>query len=70
MLRDVYKPGTDRLLSSSSSFDGYTVSVPANCDDTDRLSLKTLLTLLQKVTWDNHKVAIDQGWTAYVAPRV
>lgn len=63
-LRDVYKPGADRLFSSSSSFVGCPVS--ANCDDTDNLSLKTLLTLLQKATWDNHKIAIDQGGTAYI----
>lgn len=60
-LRDVYKPGADRLFSFSSSFDGCSVS--ANSDDTDNLSLKTLLTLLQKATWDNHKIAIDQGGT-------
>lgn len=63
-LRDVYKAGADRLFSSSSSFVGCPVS--ANWDDTDNLSLKTLLTLLQKATWDNHKIAIDQGGTAYI----
>lgn len=68
MLRDAYKLGADRLFSSSSSFDGYGISVSANCDDTDNLYLQTLLTLLQKATCDNHKVAIDQGWTAYVVP--
>lgn len=70
MLRDVYKPSAERLFSSSSSFDRCTTSISANCDDTDNLSLQTLLTLLQKATWDNHKIAIDQGWTAYVAPTV
>lgn len=62
MLRDVYKPGADRLFSSSSSLYRYTISVSANCDDKENLSLQTLLTLLQKATWNNHKIATDQGW--------